>query len=99
MHRSPFSFLPFGLLLAMGAAIPASAQSDYSMDWFVIAGGGGESSAPDPVEGDLQLTGTIGQPATDNSTGSDYSLFTGYWAISGELPIVIFLDGFESTAQ
>ena len=48
--------------------------ADYSIDWYTIDGGGGQSSG-----GDFILTGTIGQPDAAYSRGGNYELLGGFW--------------------
>jgi hypothetical protein len=50
---------------------------DFSIPWYKIAGGGGDSSG-----GTYQVSGTIGQPdASGVSTGGSYSLTGGFWSL------------------
>jgi len=45
--------------------------SNYSIDWYKIAGGGGTSTSAT-----YQVTGTIGQPDAGGAmTGGNYSLY------------------------
>jgi hypothetical protein len=59
----------------------------YSIDWHVVAGGGGTSTG-----GDYTLSGTIGQAeAGETLSGGAYTLQGGFWtgatgAASGEAP-------------
>ena len=57
------------LLLAVGVAL---AQS--TVDWWVIAGGGGPSSG-----GNVELNATLGQPIVGPASHRDVSLGAGYW--------------------
>jgi hypothetical protein len=61
------------LALLLLAALPASAQ--YTIDWFTLDGGGGQSSG-----GAYTLNGTIGQPDAGTSSGGAYTLHGGFWA-------------------
>ena len=47
---------------------------DYEISWSTIDGGGGRSSG-----GAYVLSGTIGQPDADWSSGGDYELLGGFW--------------------
>jgi hypothetical protein len=49
---------------------------DFTLDWFVVAAGGGQSSG-----GDFELSATIGQPDADNMLGTDFFLAAGFWSI------------------
>jgi len=57
--------------------------ADYSISWYTIDGGGGQSSG-----GPYVLTGTIGQP------DADFANFAEYWMQSGAgLPADLYQDG------
>jgi hypothetical protein len=57
-------------------AAAAPAQS-HSIDWHIIAAGGGASTG-----GDYTLAGTIGQPVASASiAGGSFSLTGGFWSI------------------
>lgn len=59
------------LLLVTGAlALPAG----FSIPWWTVDGGGGES-----VAGEYRLTGTIGQAEGGVMKGDQYTLSGGYW--------------------
>ena len=62
------------------------ANADYSISWHTIDGGGGMSSG-----GPYVLTGTIGQPDADWSSGGEYELLGGFWP-GGPLCMVEFDD-------
>jgi hypothetical protein len=62
------------LLIFVLFSLPAVGYGDYSISWYTIDGGGGQSSG-----GQYKLTGTIGQPDTDYSTGGNYELLGGFW--------------------
>lgn len=54
-----------------------SAQAQYSISWYKIAGGGGTST-----NGQYTVNGTIGQhDAGGPSTGGNYSLTGGFWSL------------------
>ena len=66
--------------LALGAAAfmvsAASAQTNYSLDWWTIDGGGGTSTG-----GVYSVSGTIGQPAAGGPmTGGSFSVTGGFWS-------------------
>ncbi len=69
--------LLLGFILLLSAfCLQASGQS-YSIDWNIIAGGGGTST-----NGQYAVTGTIGQPdASGAMTGGNYSLTGGFWSL------------------
>lgn len=52
-----------------------SATAQYSVDWFNIGGGGGQSSG-----GVYTLNGTIGQPDSGRASGGAYTLHGGFWS-------------------
>jgi len=60
--------------------------ADYSISWYTIDGGGGQSSG-----GQYVLTGTIGQPDAGYHGGGNYELLGGFW-VGGPLCIVEFED-------
>lgn len=62
------------------------AYGDYQIVWSTIDGGGGTSSG-----GQYVLTGTIGQPDTEYSSGGNYELLGGFWP-GGPLCLVDFED-------
>ena len=64
------------LCLALPALTGLAVESDLSIDWYTVDGGGGETSA-----GEFTLSGTAGQPdaGTLTSPSADFSLFGGYW--------------------
>ena len=69
------------LCLALGAAVlifsTASAQTNYSLDWWTIGGGGGTSTG-----GVYSVSGTIGQPdAGVTMSGGNYSVTGGFWSL------------------
>ena len=65
------------ILLSLLLALPALAQTNYSIDWYKIAGGGGTSTG-----GTYSVSGTIGQhDAGGPMTGGSYSLTGGFWAL------------------
>jgi hypothetical protein len=69
------------LLLALGAS-DGNAQTNYSIDWFAINGGGGISTG-----GIYAVSGTIGQPdAGVPRSGGNYSLTGGFWSIIAAVP-------------
>ncbi|MEM6575034.1 MAG: hypothetical protein AAF736_12235 [Pseudomonadota bacterium] len=83
------------LLLAGGTVLTAGAfaQSGGGFDIrrSVIAGGGGQAAG-----GDFSLTGTAGQPATQESAGGDFTVRAGFWAQENVVrPELIFANGFE----
>jgi hypothetical protein len=59
-------------------AVPVvQAQTNYSIDWFTIDGGGGTSTG-----GIYSVSGTIGQPdAGVTMTGGNYSVAGGFWSL------------------
>ena len=64
-------------LLALGLLIAIGAQAQpYSVDWFTIDGGGGESAG-----GVFRVTGTIGQSDAGRMSGGSYVLEGGFWSV------------------
>jgi hypothetical protein len=67
------------LVLFFSLLLPAVgfAQTNYTIDWYKIAGGGGTSTG-----GVYTVSGTIGQhDAGGPMTGGSYSLTGGFWAL------------------
>ena len=66
------------VLMALAfTALTARAQTNYTIDWYTIDGGGGTSTG-----GTYQVSGTIGQPdASGTMTGGNYSLTGGFWSL------------------
>lgn len=68
--------MKIALLALLTGTLTAAAQN-YSIDWFTIDGGSGNSTG-----GVYSLSGTIGQPdAGGPMTGGNYSLVGGFWAL------------------
>jgi hypothetical protein len=57
-------------------ALVAQAQTNYTIDWFTIDGGGGTSTG-----GTFSVSGTIGQPDAGTMSGGNYSLQGGFWGV------------------
>jgi hypothetical protein len=85
-NLSIFNPVAIGLLLFFVCLAPRRAMGLYEMPWHTIDGGGGRSSG-----GQYVLTGTIGQPDADYSSGGNYELLGGFWP-GGPLCIVEFED-------
>ncbi len=54
---------------------PSAPQSDYSIDWYTIDGGGATFS----IGGSYSLGGSIGQPDAGSLSGGSYQLNGGFW--------------------
>jgi hypothetical protein len=65
------------------AASAAHAQTDYSIDWFSVAGGGGTSTG-----GAFSINGTVGQAgAGATMSGGPYTVDGGFWSpLTGPIP-------------
>lgn len=57
-------------------ALSAVAQTQYSIDWSTVDGGGGTSTG-----GVYTVTGTIGQPDAGTLSGGNYTLHGGFWGL------------------
>jgi hypothetical protein len=68
--------LAIALFVTAFLAPSARAQTNYSISWYTIAGGGGTSSG-----GSFAVSGTIGQHSTATMSGGSYSLTGGFWSI------------------
>ncbi len=74
--------LALALLLGLLVALPALAQGGgYSLDWFTVDGGGGESTGSA-----YSLSGAIGQADAGALSGSGYTLNGGFWSVAGGAP-------------
>jgi hypothetical protein len=78
--RRPRSSLPAGVVLLLGLlTVPllALAQTNYSLPWQTVDGGGGVSTGAT-----YTVSGTIGQPdASGPLTNGQYSVTGGFWAL------------------
>lgn len=54
----------------------------YSIDWFTIDGGGGDSSG-----GGYSVSGTIGQSDAGTMTGGNFSVNGGFWGVISAVQI------------
>jgi len=61
------------IILILMLASTASAQN-YSIDWYVIASGGGHAESAN-----FMVDGTIGQPITGISSSANYVVEAGFW--------------------
>ena len=75
--------LALGATIAFFAASSVTAQ-DLTLDWWTVDGGGEMST----VGGDLELSGTIGQPDANTTvmTGGSLELTGGFWAMASSGP-------------
>jgi len=71
--RKEVRALPALLLLL---ALPALGQTNYSLDWSTVDGGGGTSTG-----GLYAVTGTIGQPDAGRMSGGTYTVEGGFWGL------------------
>ena len=81
--------IPFVLLIAGLASAQTDGPPMFSIDWYTIDGGGGQSAG-----GVFTLTGTIGQPDAvfGGASGGTYGFVGGFWGGSVDF---LFIDGFE----
>lgn len=64
------------LIQAVAFIVPCQAQT-YTIDWYKVAGGGGDSTG-----GTFSVSGTIGQhDASDAMTGGGFSVTGGFWSL------------------
>jgi hypothetical protein len=64
------------LLTVALTALAARAQTNYTIDWYTIDGGGGTSTG-----GTYSVSGTIGQPDAGTMSGGNYTLQGGFWSV------------------
>ena len=71
----------FAAMLTATMLGPLSARADggYSVNWWSVDSGGGNSRS---AGGQYTLGGTIGQPDAGYTEGGDFSLQSGFW-VSG----------------
>ena len=75
------------VLVLLGVTwVITTAQADgYSIAWWTVDNGGGESSS-----GSYSLAGTIGQPdASTTLQGGSYIVTGGYWGAAGGYQILL----------
>lgn len=66
------------LLLFATASVAAAHLAGYTLPWWTVDSGGGDSSG-----GGYSLSGTIGQPDAGALTGGNYRLEGGFWGGTG----------------
>lgn len=64
------------ILCALAGAFSLCAQTQYSIDWFTIGGGGGTATG-----GIYTVSGTVGQPDAGKMSGGSYTVEGGYWSV------------------
>lgn len=81
----PQTLLRALLATLLGAGVAVGSEGDPTIDWWVIAGGGGPSSDA----GNVTLNDTLGQPIIGaSSDGADVGLGAGYWVACVATPAV-----------
>jgi hypothetical protein len=70
-RRFPILAALFATLLLAGLAL---ASGSYSINWWVVGGGGGPISG-----GGYAINATIGQPVVGVATDAGYELCSGFW--------------------
>lgn len=71
--RTKFSL---SCLLTSAFCLCVSAQTNYTVDWYSVDGGGGTSTG-----GVYAVSGTVGQPDAGTMSGGTYTLNGGFWGI------------------
>lgn len=66
------------ILLALISGQAALAEAAFSIPWWTVDGGGGQSSG-----GSYSVMGTLGQPDTGTMSGGQYSVNGGFWNAEG----------------
>src|SRR5688572_8049948 len=64
-------------LVGICASLPSSLRAQYSINWFSIDGGAGQSSG-----GTFSVNGTIGQADAGVMGGGGYAVTGGFWAFA-----------------
>jgi hypothetical protein len=76
ISRALTSAATLALFCLLPSAFCLRAQAQFSLDWWTIDGGGGQSSG-----GSFTVTGTIGQPDAGRMSGGTFTVEGGFWAI------------------
>jgi hypothetical protein len=74
------------LLLTLVLTSLALASGSYSINWYVIGGGGGPISG-----GGYAINSTIGQPVVGVAKGQGYELGSGFWPGAAVVEYEIYL--------
>lgn len=74
MRRALVLSISLMVLFAFSVTVLAQSSGSYTLTWFTVDGGGGNSSG-----GSYALGGTIGQPDAGSMSGSAYTLGGGFW--------------------
>lgn len=85
IDRNTGVFLLLALLLLVAGVALVHASNGYSIHWFTIDSGGGNSKG-----GDYTLNGTSGQPDAGELSGGEYTLGGGFWG-GGAIAEVVYL--------
>ena len=72
--------LAFVLLWVAVSAVQA--QTNYTIDWFTVDGGGGTSTG-----GVYSVSGTIGQPDVGKMRGGSFAIEGGFWGLLAAVQI------------
>jgi hypothetical protein len=83
------ALLPILLLVALLAmALPALAQpgGDFSLGWWTVDGGGGESAG-----GEFAVLGSMGQADAGALAGGEFELTGGFWHGPALTPTHLYL--------
>jgi hypothetical protein len=83
----PITFLALLLLLLASGALAAS-SAHYAVDWQVLSAGGAPAASN---SGHVAMNGTLGQTAIGPSSGSQTSLWAGFWYSIKQAVIDLFL--------
>jgi hypothetical protein len=75
MNKRRMPILAAVLLVGLALVTGALAQGTASVDWWVVASGGGESSYANEVV----VNSTLGQPIIGPSSDKSVALGAGYW--------------------
>jgi hypothetical protein len=86
----------FAFVLLWLAVSVVEAQTNYTIDWFTIDGGGGTSTG-----GVFAVSGTVGQPDAGTMSGGSHTLQGGFWSIvaAGQTPGAPLLSIFRTTTN
>lgn len=73
--KATLRFFVTGSIVTTATALAALGGADIDLSWRTVDGGGVMES----TGGDLELSGTIGQPDAGALSGGDFTLTGGFW--------------------
>lgn len=74
-HRLSLLAVILATIILVNGAM-AQSSGDFNLGWHLNAGGGGSASS-----GNYIMNGSIGQPVTSGTGGTNFGLTTGFWQL------------------